>query len=695
MTQRPYIPVVLFLTSFFILLYSAYPTIGWWNSGFFVACADNLGLPGPGDSIFYVLLGRTAIVMLPFLSVATAVTIVSIASASLAAVCLYFILTTIFVHLKEDDGDGIAHLAAFFTALTLPFLHSIWTEAIVSRTYSLGLLLNAIILLCSVKIWLSSDESEKIRLFFILVFTLGIDFAAHRLSSPLIPVAILLMLFPLRQQLSDLRFWLVSIALYFGAAFLLHLYLPIRGNLYPAVDLADVQTLEQMIAWIKMERYGESNFLNIFNRKAPFWEYQFKDMYLRYFTWNFSGGASSQEFFDVKHLSRFPMLFGIIGFVFGLRRHIRSWILIFITFLCGSILLAYYFNVADGFHHIREIDRLYLLSFMVFSIWIGIGLLAVFRMMNKYFQNTGVTGNAALVMLTLWGAVLLPLNVIYSNWWECSRRNYTFPTDFAKNLLNTCEENAILFTNGDNDTFPLWYLQQVERYRTDVSVLNLPLTNLPFYIRQIVTGESAVRLDSSIVNKPYLKALKLESPKVAHLPPPSTAVDGFTTTDSIAINLVGRNFGNGNILIPQDRVLLSIIENNRWQRPLYFAITVAGSNKLGLNDYLATAGVAQKLLPVSGIDLLPGVLDHNLRQVYEYRHVDDRGIKMDESVISLYQNYRYLFISLADVYLQQGNIEDAKAVFEKMNAALPPWRFQDMEDGYVADFAEKLRRQME
>jgi len=173
------------------------------------------------------------------------------------------------------------------------------------------------------------------------------------------------------------------ILVYF-TSFTIHLYLLVRAQHYLPTDVVNTGTLGGLISWINMEMYiKESNFLNLFNRRAPLWDYQIKFMYLRYFGWNFLGKGDPNALYHISFLLGMPLILGIFGFFYNIIKNFKGWILIFIIFTLYSIVLIFYSNVVDGFHRIREIDRLFIPSFYIFTIWIGIGLYFFYNIICK------------------------------------------------------------------------------------------------------------------------------------------------------------------------------------------------------------------------------------------------------------------------------------------------------------------------
>ncbi len=677
---KKYLPWFLFILSLIVLYVSSYPSIGWWDSSINAANAYSLSIPDPGGSILYVILGRLFTILFFFMPAIKAITLVSIVSTCLASVFFYYSMIEVLNNFSKSSGSSKI-IASFFTALSLPLLFSIWSESNVSRVYSLGLLLTSIILLYALKIWLSADENEKTKLFVIIIFLLAIDYAAHRLNMPFIPVIILLLAFPLRKHLFSLRFWLLII-LAAAAGLFLHLFLLIRSMQSPPFRMDDIKSFKDLISWIKMSRYGESNFSIIFHRRAPFWDYQMKFMYLRYFGWNFLGtnGQSALGYFAF-----FPLILGIAGFIYSLIKKIKVWTLILIIFLLFSFGLIVYANIQEGFHNIREIDRLFLPSFMIFLLWVGVGLFLLTERLSKIFAKK--KHNYSVIMVSAICFLILPFNLIITNWKDCNKSKDYFPEDFAYNILSSCEKNAVLFTNGDNDTFPLMYLQSVEGYRTDVSVANVSLLNTEFFVNELAHDNNGFKIDPTISFSDVFEPEQLQKPVEIILPHSCQLAGGKIENDTVRTEYKGRNFNGNNYLLTQDKVILSFLKNNMWKRPVYFCSTVNQDNFLGLDNYLRDEGIVSRLVPEKGDSIAPSLLENNLLHKYMYRSFNESTVVIDNATKNIFNIFRIQFSKLILFYKNNGNKSKAKEIYNIMQEKLPLWRFTVRENEFLNELS--------
>ena len=181
---KRFVPWILFISVFILLTLTYSPSISWWNSGGYAAGAFTLGIPEPGGSILFILLGNVFKTLFFFLPAVKAILLVSITATALSTVLFYYSSLAIFDIINYQSSWAIKSAAAFFTSLSLPFLYSIWQGSNSVQVYSLGLLLTALLFYLAIKIWFSDDEKAKTKYIFLSAFLIGLDFTAHRLNTP-------------------------------------------------------------------------------------------------------------------------------------------------------------------------------------------------------------------------------------------------------------------------------------------------------------------------------------------------------------------------------------------------------------------------------------------------------------------------------------------------------------------------------
>ncbi|MEM9981516.1 MAG: DUF2723 domain-containing protein, partial [Bacteroidota bacterium] len=393
---------------------------------------------------------------------------------------------------------------------------------------------------------------------------------------------------------------------------------------------------------------------------------QLSHYYLRYFMWTFSGRESDIQnsgalspFSSTKDVPELlvenkarnqyyalPLLLGLFGLVFSFLRNKRVFLIVSLLFFLTGMALILYLNPPPI--EPRERDYIYVGSFYAFALWIGFGVIAAAEFMQGFLKNNKLTPFLATAI-----CLAVPAIMIAENWDDHDRSGRYHSVDSARNLLNSCAPNAILFTGGDNDTFPLWYVQEVEGFRTDVRVCNLSLLGTDWYVAQMKqrtyesaplpislqepqyrqgtndqityypypygTEQQADQIAKSGINlKEYLKyiaednkyvkipynetdSLTFYPSKIFRLPIDKQAVlkAGFVPKemeDYIAPELVWDIQRND--LFKDDLIILDIIAQNNWQRPVYFSSTLGNSDYLNLQSYFQQEGLAYRLMPV-------------------------------------------------------------------------------------------------
>lgn len=479
--------------------------------------------------------------------------------------------------------------------------------------------------------------------------------------------------------------------------------------------------------------------------------YQVGFMYMRYFMWNFSGRQNDIQNYGgyingnwitgIRFIDRYitgdaeampeemkndpsrngylllPLLLGLAGLVFQLNRDIRNWWIVMLLFVLTGLAIVIYLNQYPN--QPRERDYAYAGSFYAFAIWIGIGVLWIYELFSRLVNRSVAAISAALVCM-----LAVPAVMASENWHDHDRSGRYLTTDVASNYLNSCAPGAILFTNGDNDTFPLWYAQEVEGIRTDVRVCNLMLLNTDWYIDQM--KRRAYESDPLPLSLPVEKYYDGVNNQIAVVDRVKEPVDiglvmDFVRSDNsetkvrispteeidyipartlripvdrekvIASGVVSRENADqivpyiditlkGNSILKSQLMVLDILANNRWERPVYF-VTGYHSDAMGLEEFFQLEGIAYRLVPVrshnrSWLDYgrveVP-VLYENLMNRFKWRGVNDEDVYLDYyhrrtiTVIRARQSYA----RLAEALVAGGEKERAIEVLEKCISELP------------------------
>ena len=477
----------------------------------------------------------------------------------------------------------------------------------------------------------------------------------------------------------------------------------IRSNLNPNIDENNPENLKNFVSYIEREQYGEHSITDRYgvwksseNAKNYdsvwdfFWNYQIKKMYIRYFNWQFIGMADDETNVDPSKFWALPFLLGLIGIYWHFRRDPKHALAVLALFFMTGLAIILYLNQPDP--QPRERDYSYVGSFFAYSIWIGLGFMGVMELIKDYLLKAKeeikpmVMYAAFLVLL-----IAVPGNMLAKNFHSHNRSGNYVAWDYSYNMLMSCEPNAILFTNGDNDTFPLWYLQEVEGIRTDVRIVNLSLLNTDWYIYQLrdLPPKVPMRMSDAEIDhvgvRPWKKqTVSIRVPKNVALSAKTEFENQFkikelNVPDKIEFVLKPPiNTRYGGLLRTQDYMILNILAANRWRKPVYFAVTVPQSNLLGgLRKYMRMDGLVMKLVPFKNWTISPTNLEKNLLHVYKYRNLDNPKVYFNRNIKSLLQNYRSGFIELARYYLINGNMDKVREVLafmqDKIRPNVIPW----------------------
>lgn len=481
-----------------------------------------------------------------------------------------------------------------------------------------------------------------------------------------------------------------------------------------------------------------------------FFSHQLGHMYWRYFMWNFAGRESDQEgagyllpwsgdegLPDIVKNNKgrdnffmLPFIIGLFGLMFQYFRRPKDFLVVGLLFLFTGIALVVFLNSPP--QEPRERDYIYVGSFYFFAIWVGLGLMAFVDGFRSYIKNERTR-------IALFGGLflLVPLMMAAKSWDNHDRSNRYHSVDFARNLLSSCAPNAILFVGGDNDTFPLWYVQEVEGFRTDVRVCNLSLLGTEWYIQQmkrktyqsealpvslafeqfdkgkndIIPFYEVPAVKNGINLKEYIGLIKQNSPAIqvplttgdmTNILPSSTFFlpvnrEAVSRAGFVPANLqpyvrdtMSWTLGKQDLYKP-DLIMLDIIANNDWKRPIYFSTTLMQSNYLNLKDHMQLEGYAYRLMPVQVKGAQDGfvnsdVMYDNLMNKMAWRELNNPDTYYDDTfkgspVISA----RIAFLRLADQLIREGKKDRAKQVLNRALTVIPDQSipYDQISSGYV------------
>jgi hypothetical protein len=430
-----------------------------------------------------------------------------------------------------------------------------------------------------------------------------------------------------------------------------HIYIPIRAGERPAINENNPDNLQGFENYLARRQYGqESMIVRMFKRRGAL-KHQFGDYPHMGFWGYFKEQYSNEKWGLLRYL---PFLFGLFGMFISLRKSFKNGFLLAAIFLISSLGLILYLNFADGTRgdhlEVRDRDYFFTPAFVYYAILIGLGFAFFLGRFPSWLKNkipawTAYLSWAVVALLVL----LLPLDTFKFHCKTHDRTGDFAPPDYAYNILNSCEKDAIIFTNGDNDTFPLWYLQEVENVRKDVRVVNLSLLNTDWYICQLKEqmGVPIDLDDDQIIGEPFTRqgTIMLYRPKKSFYDP---------------IRKINRYLvpfpdpKTGNPVRVQDQMIEHIVLTNKWKYPIYLSTSVPNSNRWTLSDYTIRQAMALQVMPKKPEEPFdPEKTEDLLYDVYRYRGINDIEVFKDENNVGLTTTYPERFLELANYYLSQ------------------------------------------
>ncbi len=631
------------------------PTTAFWDTSEYIATAYILGIPHPPGNPLFVVLARAWNILLTPLGLPVAVNI-NLFSALMSTLAHGFWFLVAHHVLRYFTGDRrIQLLGASLAVLVSATAFTVWNQSNVNeKVYTVSLFTIALLT------WLAFHWRENLgrgkddNLLILMVFILALSVGNHLMAFLAAPALVVFVLLVHPRTLLNWKLYLAAVvATFLGLS--IHLFLPLRAGLGPVINEASPTCESLSGALISLVTWGQGGCENLSDalsrkqyvkpplvpRLAPL-HLQLMN-YLQYFDWQWSRVLQgTQVLFSLARLP-FTLLFtglGLYGVLEHFRRDRATWWYVLTLFGTLSLALIWYLNFKYGYsiqdstgdlsgHEVRERDYFFIVSFSVWGLWAGMGIVALWRKLGGSFGRGFRWAHGVLLI------ALVPLAL---NWPWASRAGDYSARDWAYNLLMSVEPYGVLFTNGDNDTFPLWYLQEVEGIRQDVTVIVTSYLNIDWYALQLKgltspcpegvgPADDPTRI---ICQRPYTPEgspraqytgaegaeavrasgrvpLVMESPP---RPPTRSILDlDEETIRQAARQLVpimedevlelgpgiAARFPAGMYMEPWHRFALFIIRTALGDRPIYFASSGNAASQLGLTQYLIRHGLAFKL----------------------------------------------------------------------------------------------------
>jgi hypothetical protein len=656
--------------------------------------------------------------------------------------------------IKPKDSY-LAYLGGFIAAFYTAFSFTFWNNAIEAEVYSgLAFILNLIVWLTMIWVEKSEDLSHQ-NLLLLIVYIFFLGFGIHQTSLQIAPAVLFIAVYPmLRNSIRSSAFWKRTIAyifaliavylifLYFGKIILIpalpkfmfavgflgilvyhlrgkvskrtwlfallfigvavstHLFLYIRASYRPFINEGYPHTFKLFTDYILRRQYGVTS---MFVRRATFL-FQMKDQFLTYFSWQFFNNEILSQWLRmpgaiIQLLSNLIVTFlGFGGAYYHYKKNKHSFAYFFSFMFMVSIALVFIINLSDA--EVRERDYFFTTAYNFWTVWMAIGSIALIDLVRK--KGKILTGLFIVIALTLPGINLA------SQYFVHDRSKEYIALDYGQNILNSVEENAIIFTNGDNDTFPVWYAQavydpaakeythptkiynkdisgkmyqqtsiptknteiliatamdfknkQCNGIRKDVSIANLSLLNTPWYIKQLRDHEGVeFNIPESHID------LCQDDPRSALYPrkiPKDTRlkIKGTVPEDEFIVT-----FKKDEILYVKDLAVIQIIKDNYGKRPIYFPVTTP--YPIPYKDIKRKEGMVIRLVPVKGKDQFDMErLITNIDSVYSYRGIMDDSLYKDTNMRRLLNNYGAAFMRTSRFAHTKNDYEHAIKYMEK------------------------------
>lgn len=472
-----------------------------------------------------------------------------------------------------------------------------------------------------------------------------------------------------------------------------------------------------------------------------FIDYQVAFMYMRYFMWNFSGRQSDTQgngevdkgnfltgipFVDNAMLGDqsnlppdqldnkgrnvyylLPLILGIAGMIYQLsngKKGKEAFWLTGVMFFMTGLAIVLYLNQYP--YQPRERDYAYSGSFYAFAIWIGFGVLFLATSIEKLLKNKTLTAAIATVI-----CLLVPIQMASENWDDHNRSNRFTCRDFGYNYLMSLAPNAIVFTNGDNDTFPLWYLQEVEGVRTDVRVCNLSYLQTDWYIdqmrREAYKSEAlpiswkryqyvqGTRDVAYVYQLPQFPQMELDSAIQNFVLNPEFLQDGVaafpTSNVYVPVNkeeivkmgivkasqkdsiLPRLNIKLKDRLYKHEMMILEMLAKNNWKRPIYFSVTVGDDYYMGLGDNFRLEGLAYRIIPMqkAGGMVDTDLMYDNMLHKFKWGGIENPNVYLDENNVRMCRTFRLMFYRLVEALIIEGKKAKAIEVLDYCTKVIP------------------------
>jgi len=690
------------------------PTTAFWDASEYIATAHILGIPHPPGNPLFVVVAKTWSLLLGVFPISVAVRINLLAASTSALTAgFWFLLAHRFLSEVRSLTPRMALIGAGCASLLSGTAFTVWHQSTVNeKVYTVSMLVMAAATWLAVLWYDRRDRPNSLRYLVAAAYLMLLGSSNHLMSMLPGPAIALLVLFTAPALLLKRNFWATMVPVLF-VALSFNFFLPIRSAQDPIINEGEpsCETVSGAAAavftngkWgcralaanLTREQYGKPP---VTERNSPAGAQLLN--YFQYFDWQWARGvdASEQPGGGRTPFTLLFMALGVAGLMFALRgdRALGGYLLV----LAGTLTfgLIFYLNFRYGFslapeitdpdrHEVRERDYFFIVSFSVWGMLAGVGLAGLWGWLA---ERVGASGqqqsgqprrSGALLTSPILLIALLPLVL---NWSWASRSDDYAARDWAFDLLQSVEPYGIIFTNGDNDTFPLWYLQEVEEIRQDVTVVVVQYLFTPWYLEQLQRHTSPGQQRLYDPQQSIYPDAPAPTGALVSLPPADMdRVQAAQLPDDLTVSLgsIAVSYPAGTYLNRGQLLALTTIRDSLGERPIYFASFAGIMQGLGLSEWGVRHGLAVKLLArPPGSPLPPGVVpiparagtgsidvDRSMRlvdEVFMSRSLGDREIWPDRATINIPLQYYIFYAQLAEGLAVTGaSAEDLQRVRE-------------------------------
>jgi hypothetical protein len=714
------------LAVFGLYLLTLAPSTAMWDTSEYITAATVLGMPHPPGNPLFVLIGRVFAILPIAGSIAVRINILAAVCSAVSAGMWFLITERVLVGWLPQRWQRI--VGGTLAALIGATAFTVWNQSVVNeKVYTVSLMGIAIISWLMVR-WCDQPDGRKAdRILVLVAYLLGLGYANHMagmLAAPAVGLAVLII-----RWRTVLR-WKLLLAC--AGALLLGItpfaMQPIRAAHFPALNEGEPTACRtELTASCTFSKGTKDAFMYNFNRgqygkpelterQAPFSAQM--GMWWLYFKWQWLRDAHYDHPLAQNMLAAMFLFLGLLGGYVHYQKDRRSFWYFGSLMFTMSLVLIYYLNFKYGAsqdpdlvgvaREVRDRDYFYLWSFSAWGVWAALGLVAVWEAVASLIDREQVKVGRETVELPTQRAslmaspiLLLALIPLFTNWSTASRAGQTDTADFARDLLNSVEPYGVLVTVGDNDTFPLWYAQEVEGVRKDVTVANTSLLNTDWYTRQLIrrpvfeydAAKGPAIYRNGTWPKPATGPIKMTMeeadsvPAYIQLDRPMTFKGGpiTATIDPQRLSIPG-------VLQRADIFVLRMIADSFKERPIYLSRTSAGyGNELGIGGNLLTQGLATKVFippAVPGKDTVlvsgAGWVDvKRSRQLWDsvftgYKSLATRHDWVDRPSVGIPYLYVATGLMLSEVLQQTGDRAGATKVMNEAKQVARAVRLNDL-----------------